>query len=99
METDEVCREGRNPIEPSLGISEFDDEVLALNVAKLAQSLLKRLEIWGGARVRSRQKSDPVHVSLLRPGVPLPVSWTREGDIKIAPPPAIVDPDATVPSC
>src|SRR5262249_42906602 len=24
------------------------------------------------------------------------VSWTREGDIKIAPPPSIVDPDATV---
>ena len=32
---------------------------------------------------------------LLR-AVPLPVSWTREGDIKIAPPPSIVDPDATV---
>src|SRR5215471_16399911 len=28
--------------------------------------------------------------------VPLPVSWTREGDIKIAPSPSIVDPDATV---
>ena len=28
-------------------------------------------------------------------GVPLPVSGTREGDIKIAPPPSIVDPDAT----
>ena len=27
--------------------------------------------------------------------VPLPVSGTREGDIKIAPPPSIVDPDAT----
>jgi hypothetical protein len=24
--------------------------------------------------------------------VPLPVSWTREGDTKIAPPPSIVDP-------
>src|SRR6266567_5959260 len=31
------------------------------------------------------------------PGVPLPVSWTREGNIKIAPPPSIVDSDATVP--
>ena len=30
--------------------------------------------------------------------VPLPVSWTREGDIKIAPPSSIVDPDATVQS-
>ena len=28
--------------------------------------------------------------------VSLPVSWTREGDIKIAPPSSIVDPDATV---
>ena len=27
--------------------------------------------------------------------VPLPASWTREGDIEIAPPPSIVDPDAT----
>jgi hypothetical protein len=30
------------------------------------------------------------------PPVPLPVFGTREEDIKIAPPPAIVDPDATV---
>ena len=32
----------------------------------------------------------------LADGVPLPVFGTREGDIKIEPPPAIVDPDATV---
>jgi hypothetical protein len=31
--------------------------------------------------------------------VPHPVSWTREGGIEIAPPPSIVDPDATVRSC
>jgi Protein of unknown function (DUF1275) len=31
--------------------------------------------------------------------VPLPVSWTREGDIKIAPPPSIVDPNVTERSC
>jgi hypothetical protein len=28
--------------------------------------------------------------------VPLPVSWTHEGDTNIAPPSSIVDPDATV---
>src|SRR5437870_2315629 len=27
--------------------------------------------------------------------VPLPVSWTRKGDMNIAPPSSIVDPDAT----
>jgi hypothetical protein len=32
----------------------------------------------------------------VRPVVPLPVSWTREGDIDVAPPPSIVDPDAIV---
>jgi len=28
--------------------------------------------------------------------VPLPVSWTREGDTKIAPPPSIVDPGTRI---
>jgi len=32
----------------------------------------------------------------LQSSVPHPVSWTREGDIDIAPPPSIVDADATV---
>ena len=38
---------------------------------------------------------DPAESGGEQTGVPLPVSWTREGDTKIAPPPSIVDPDVT----
>ena len=42
------------------------------------------------------EASSPRNPNDLAHPVPLPVSWTREGAIKIAPPPSIVDPDATV---
>jgi hypothetical protein len=53
-----------------------------------------------GADPALRLSRPPAHVGrhASRPmgwSVPLPVSWTREGDITIAPPPSIVDPDVT----
>jgi hypothetical protein len=51
-------------------------------------------------RRESRQEAyDVIVIGSGLGGVPLPVSWTREGDIKIAPPPSIVDPNVTERSC
>ena len=47
--------------------------------------------LWHRSMTGGRNLSQPSALC-----VPLPVSWTREGAIKIAPPPSIVDPGATV---
>src|SRR5262245_7326866 len=68
LETDQLGREVREPIDLSLGVPELDGEVLAVDVAQLAQPLLKGLEKCRSTRVRTRQVSDPVHLAFLRGG-------------------------------
>jgi len=68
VETDQFGREAGEPIRPPLGVPVLDDHVLAVDVAQLAQPLLKGLEERCGARISPRQISDPVHPGLLPDG-------------------------------
>jgi len=65
VETDQFGREAGEPVELSLGVPEVDREVLALDVAELAQSPLKSLIERRDPGGRGRQHTDPPHPSLL----------------------------------
>jgi hypothetical protein len=59
LEPDQFGREVGQPVEPSLRISIFDDNILTLNPPKLAQPLPERLpDIWGGGGRAAREITD-----------------------------------------
>lgn len=70
LERDELGRDGAHPLVAALGPAVFDDEVLALHVAQLAQAVAYPFDFAHVARRRCRaEKSDPVHLlRLLRGG-------------------------------
>src|SRR5215831_6091803 len=59
VQADHLRREAGKPIGPSLSVPELNDEILALGVAQLAQSLFKGLKYPCRARITGRQYADP----------------------------------------
>src|SRR5215470_986318 len=59
VQADHLRREAGKPIGPSFSVPELNDEILALGVAQLAQSLFKGLKYPCRARITGRQYSDP----------------------------------------
>jgi hypothetical protein len=80
---DELAEDGRT-VDAALAMARKTAEMPAATVRLMKEAI----NATAGALHRATSFADGDHV-------PLPVSWTREGDINIAPPPSIVDPDAT----
>src|SRR5262249_13138222 len=59
VQADHLHREAGKPIGPSLSVPKLNDEILALGVAQLAQSLFKGLKYPCRARITGRQYADP----------------------------------------
>jgi hypothetical protein len=60
LEPDQLRREVSQPIVFALRITVLNDEVLALDIAKLAQPLLECLHTWSGLR-GGRTKTKPTY--------------------------------------
>ena len=73
LQPDELCEKLRKPVELSVRRPEFDDEVLALHVAELAQTVARGLPQMAAdiATFEKRDSSDP--------RASLPLSGERRG--------------------
>src|SRR5262245_32491724 len=61
VQTHQLSREVGEPVELPFRIAALHDEMLTLDVAKVAQTLLEGLAIWIGARATRTEHTDPVH--------------------------------------
>src|SRR5262249_38596168 len=65
VETNQLVRQARESLEPSIGVSKLDTDVLALDVTEIPKPLLEGLVDRVGARIGARQYPDPRYLRRL----------------------------------